>query len=236
MGLDASHFIRRRTNKSAVTEKRIINILNAVINSYHRIKQDKIVFDYSTRGKIKQEDFLRNRFVDDFLQEQLNEIAEGTYKYIANKDAEEEYRTIIDNVLHNDPIDIHITIIDLTNFNNAQKKPYFAIECKRFTSGAVSEYLGEIKKFTERSYTLTRLPFEGQIGFIEKTHLNASLLVKTINGRLEAEDCPIHTLEELNPYLIQGKFPNSYKSKHRKLNQIDFEIFHLFLDYSKLVN
>ena len=62
MGLDASSFIRGRLNNSAITEKRITNILNAVINSYYKIKNDKKVFDYSTRGKIKQEDFLRNRF------------------------------------------------------------------------------------------------------------------------------------------------------------------------------
>lgn len=235
MGLDASRFIRSRKRKSAITEKRIINILNAVIDSYHRIKQEKIVFDYSTRGKIKQEDFLRNRFVDDFLHEQLNKIAEGTYKYIATKDAEEEYRTIIDNVLHNDPIDIHITIINLTDFNNAQKAPYFAIECKRFTSGSISAYLGDIKKFTERSYTQTRLSFEGQIGFIENADIASSKIVQNLNNNLSLKTSPINTLENINPYLIQEKFPSSYKSKHRKLNKIDFEIFHLFLDYSDIV-
>jgi len=235
MGLDASSFIRGRLNNSAITEKRITNILNAVINSYYKIKNDKKVFDYSTRGKIKQEDFLRNRFVDDFLPDQLNNINDGTFIYLPSKETNEEYYTIKDGILHNDPIDIHISIIDSTNSWNRGKRLYFAIECKRFNSGTVSAYINDIKKFTERNYTQLRLPFEGQVGFVEKANLTAPSLVKSINKRLNTKDSPITTLEALKAHTIQEHFDSSYKSKHQKLNKTNFEIFHLFLDYSELI-
>lgn len=117
-------------------------------------------------GKIKKEDFLRNRLVDDYLENELYLIEGGTDRFTVNKEVSEEYRGLVDDELHNDPIDIHIV-------DKAQKvswgnntKPYFAIECKRIKS-SISEYVKDTQKFTERNYSKLRLPFEGQLGFIE---------------------------------------------------------------------
>jgi len=117
-------------------------------------------------GKIKKEDFLRNRLVDDYLENELYLIEGGTDRFTVNKEVSEEYRGLVDDELHNDPIDIHIV-------DKAQKvswgnntKPYFAIECKRIKS-SISEYVKDTQKFTEPNYSKLRLPFEGQLGFIE---------------------------------------------------------------------
>ncbi len=52
------------------------------------------------------------------------------------KETVEEYTNFFDSFLHNDPIDIQVSVIDeaLTNCLGESPKPYFAIECKRLIS------------------------------------------------------------------------------------------------------
>lgn len=103
--------------------------------------------------EIKKEDYLRNRLVDDYLENELCLFEHETDHFTVNKEVSEEYRGLVDDKLHNDPIDIHI--IDKAQKNSWGKntKPYFAIECKRLTSSSVTEYVTDTKKFTERNYT-----------------------------------------------------------------------------------
>ena len=170
MSLDASSYIKNR-QKLSLTHKRINEVLICVINSYEKIISDGVVFDYSKRGKIKQEDFLRNRLVDDYLEYELGSLELGTERFTVNKETSEEYSNLVDNVLHNDPIDIHIVDKAQQESWGRDTKPYFAIECKRILS-SVSDYIGDTKKFTERDYTKLRLPFEGQLGFVENSYLD----------------------------------------------------------------
>ena len=73
MILNASNYSKNRS-KFSLTQKRVEQILICVIDSYEKIIKDGVVFDYSKRGKIKHEDYLRNRLVDDYLEKELNSI------------------------------------------------------------------------------------------------------------------------------------------------------------------
>lgn len=234
MGLDASQFINNRINKLSLTKSRINNILIAVIDSYQAIKIKNIVFDCSKAniGSIKQEVYLRNRLVDGFLIDELKQIKDGSTNYIVSKDSEEQYDSIRDGGKHNDPIDIQIFDSGLDVVWGVNQA-YFAIECKRFPTGGVTEYVRDIEKFTDRTYKKLRLPFEGQLGFIEKKGLTHYALSNKINNNLSSTTCMIETNKQLDFYQVKNDFDGSYHSEHKRKNGNRFEIYHLFFDYSK---
>lgn len=232
MSLNASNYSKNRANKLALTQKRIKTILSCTIKSYERIIADDVIFDYSKRGKIKHEDYLRNRLVDDYLENELSLVDIGTEYFTVNKEVSEEYTSLIDSQLHNDPIDIHIIDRALKKSWGKNPKPYFAIECKRI--GSISEYVNDTKKFTERNYTKLRLPFEGQLGFIEKRGWNHKIVRDKINTNL-SKNTLIKTTRNLAPVVIKPGFGSTYISEHEKKDTTLFSVLHLFLDYSKIV-
>jgi len=234
MGLDASRFINNRAKKHSLTLSRVNNILIAVIKSYQTIKAENVVFYYSQRGKIAKENYLRNRLVYDYLDKELKAIKDGTTNYNVTPESTEEYISEKDGLLHSDPIDIRVQIIDdgLSEVWRVEEQIYLAIECKRFTSGSVTNYVGDIEKFTNRTYRGLRLPFEGQIGFIEKEGLTHNTLFQYINKRLSSSTCTIETLKQLDFYRIKQDFDGSYHSEHKRKSGKRFEIFHLFFNYS----
>lgn len=234
MNLNASNFIKNRREKISLTQKRINDILICVINSYDKIIADKIIFDLSEKniGSIKKEDYLRNRLVDDYLQNELSVLEDGTDRFTINKETSEEYVSLVDKKLHNDPIDIHIVDKAQKDSWGKNTKPYFAIECKRINSG-FSEYVEDTQKFTERNYPKLRLPFEGQLGFIENSSYTYIKLFKKINKNLS--NTKIETTKYLEPYILKNEYGGSYLSSHRKKDNSSFSVFHLFFDYSKIV-
>lgn len=231
MNLNASIYAKNR-EKLALTRKRVKQILVCVINSYEKIITEGVVFDFKDRGKIKHEDFLRNRLVDDYLNSELSLIDIGTEYFTVNKEVSEEYTSLVDNKLHNDPIDIHIVDKGLKNSWGRNTKPYFAIECKRL--GSISEYVKDTKKFTERNHKKLRLPFEGQLGFIENPKWNHTIVKDKINDNF-SKNSYIETTKQLETVVLKENFEGSYYSEHKKINKISFSVFHLFLDYSKIV-
>jgi len=232
MDLNASKYLKNRKQLS-LTQMRVNEILVCVINSYEKIIAEGIVFDYSKRGRIKKEDFLRNRLVDDYLVYELNLIESGTENFTINKETSEEYKSFLDGELHNDPIDIHIVDSALKDYWGKETKPYFAIECKRLIS-SISSYINDTKKATERDYTRLRLPFEGQLGFIENDKWNHKTIKKIINKNLSSNSY-IETIKQLESFRVKAKFEASYLSAHKKKNKTPFSIIHLFLNYSKIV-
>lgn len=231
MNLNASNYVKNR-KKLSLTRKRVKQILGCVISSYEKIITDEVKFDYSKRGKIKHEDYLRNRLVDDYLENELSLIENGTEHFIANKEVSEEYKSFIDSELHNDPIDIHIVDKALKKSWGNNTKPYFAIECKRL--GVITDYVNDTKKFTERSYTKLRLPLEGQLGFIENKSWNYKIVSDKINDNLSS-NTNIVTTKQLEPLSVKDTFEGSYSSEHNRKDKTSFTVFHLFFDYSKIV-
>jgi len=232
MSLNASNYSKNRANKLALTQKRIRQILSCTINSYERIISDGVVFDYSKRGLIKHEDYLRNRLVDEYLENELSLVDINTEYFTANKEVSEEYTSFVDSKLHNDPIDIHIVDKALKQSWGKSTKPYFAIECKRI--GSISPYVNDIKKFSERSYTKLRLPIEGQLGFIEKHGWDHKIVNDKINVNLSTNSL-IKTTQDLTPFVIKSGFDGTYISEHEKKDATLFSVFHIFLNYSQII-
>ncbi len=232
MSLNATNYSKNRANKLALTQKRINQILSCTINSYGRIIADGVIFDYSKRGLIKHEDYLRNRLVDDYLENELSSVAIGTEYFTVNKEVSEEYTSLVDSELHNDPIDIHIVDKALKKSWGKNTKPYFAIECKRL--GPISEYVNDTKKFSERSYTRLRLPIEGQLGFIEKHGWDHKIVSDKINTNLSTNTF-LKTTKSLTPFVLKSGFDGTYLSEHEKKDASLFTVLHLFLDYSNII-
>lgn len=226
-----------KPKKNKLIEHRVQSVLAYFILCYKKVVNDNIKYSYSKRGKIKHEDYLRNRFVDDYLQKNISELNNSTTQYsIINKEANEEYISLIDNVLHNDPIDIQFIDSALKDSWSESYKVYFAIECKRIVklSDGIN-YINDTKKFSERSYTQGRLPFEGQIAFVENLNVSANNLYTYINSNLETHNCLV-TNDYLTYIKLNSEFTSSYKSTHSKHNSNEFfSVYHLFFDYSKLI-
>lgn len=235
MSFNASGFNKSRRTVDSSTKKRIHKILTCIINCYEKIITDNDIIDYSKRGTIKHEDYLRNRLVDDYLEKELNILNDSTIDYIVNKEVTEEYNSLIDKMLHPDPIDIQIIIKVKTSkkYLTNEDKTYFAIECKRLNS-TVSEYISDIKKFTERKYIKKRLLIEGQIGFIGNKICDYSKVKTLINNNLK-KNKDINTQSDLNPYSLNPNFSGSFQSIHLKKDESNFKIYHLFFDYSSIV-
>ena len=115
---------------------------------------------------------------------------------------------------------------------------YFAIECKRLkntTSVDSALYVTDIQKFVERQYKF-RFPFEGMIGFVEKSSILIDVIIDDINKRLRNHST-IRTIQELTPFAIHKKFEYCRLSKHNKNvpKVFTIEVYHLFFDYSRII-
>ncbi|CAA0173376.1 hypothetical protein V3A08_15285 [Tenacibaculum maritimum] len=232
MGLNASNFVKKRTSPLRLTQNRIDKIITCIITSYEDIINAKVIYDYSKIGSIKKEDYLRNRLVDDYLENELNKIEQGTNNFTINKETSEEYTSLVDGQLHDDPIDIHVVDYALKSAWKKASKPYLAIECKRLTT-SVSSYVNDTKKATERTYSRVRIPFEGQLGFIE----NKKWDYKTVSEKVKelTSNSNIETTQKVKKHTIKKGFDGTYISKHKKINNTQFSVYHLFLDYSEIV-
>lgn len=211
-----------------------------VIDCYHLILKDGKKYDYSKRGKIKQEDFLRNGLVDDYMRENINllnnsPINEYSIENFINKESAESYHDAEDGLLHDDKIDIKIDYPNL-KLDLKDRTAYFAIECKRIKNDADSNaYIGDTIKVSKRSYIKGRIPYEGQIGFIENPQISHSSIYPIMNEKLKSLT-DLTTIEDLHSVSLTPDFEGSYRSLHQKSNETKdkFSVFHLFLDYSDI--
>lgn len=226
---------KRGSNR--VIESHVRKIMSYVINCYLLTVKDGKKYDYLKRGKIKQENLLRNGLVEDYMRKHTHLINNGIDEYIIiNKEATEPYQDSERLESHDDPIDIKIDYSPIKN-DLKDQSVYFAIECKRITKNSDSKgYVGDILKFSERIYMERRLPFEGQIGFIEDSKISHSSIFSTINKQLKSQK-KLTTIRELEPTKFNSDFDGSYRSLHEKANEgkDKFFVFHLFFDYSSLI-
>ncbi len=235
-----------KSNVNKLTEYRIQLIIKYIIYCYQKTLADNKKYDYSKRGKISQESYVRNGLVNDYLAKTYNK--EYFKKHISDNPFveitfhPEETKTYIDSVTNeerDDKIDISICESEIQKLwsKKTDDEIKFAIECKRINDyNDCNEYIKDIKKFTERNQTTFRLPIEGQIAFIETSSLNHNLVAENINKKLE-DSSSILTLDCLKHYQINDLFQGSYKSRHRKKFQEKepFKIYHLLLDYSSII-
>ena len=236
MSSNATSFINNRLRKTSITDNRIKSILYYVIECYNKIIEDKVIYDYSKRGKVSQENYLRNSLVDNYLRKNLSMLNGGTDEYsVITKESTETYQNVVDGLDHDDPIDIHVVDKSLQKSWYSTSQVYYAIECKRIKIlSDTTAYVDDIRKSTERNYSETRLPFEGQIAFIENKSLSNEVIKDEINNKLKS-----HASIVTDKYLSDIKIHTSkctYDSIHRKNfgSNDAYSIYHLFLDYSKI--
>lgn len=240
---NASRFTQNRTDVLSITNQRITKILWYVIECHQIFIKDNKTY---SKDWVKQnttihfEDYLKFEFLDYYLipnkfllndlNSELEEIhfsAETQKRYI-DRDGKQKP----------DKIDICINKFGLQEiWNNQDENIYFAIECKRIRQlSDTKDYILDIEKFCNRSHLNTRLPFEGQIVFMENQKLNQTVIVDKINSTLSSINFII-TDSYLTSINIHNNLNCSFLSVHKKNfppNQ-NFSIYHLMFDYSKVV-
>lgn len=239
---EASIFVSNR--KQSITANRIKNILWYIGECYILLRNDKAKYSKTyvkEHTAIHFEDFLRFRLVEDYLAKNKNLLKARTSdldEISFTSETQKEYIDQTDYKQKTDKIDIFINKLGLAQtWGENEDKIYFAIECKRISNlSDTSRYIGDLLKFTNRSYIEIRLPFEGQLGFIESHSLSDRQIVEEINGKLRHAS-HITTERPLRPCPIHPDIPGTYKSIHRRnTNKKEtFSIYHIFLDYSGIV-
>ena len=235
-----------KSDINKLTEFRIRQIVRYVVYCYLQILSDKKTYNYSEKGKIPKEGFLRNGLVNDYLQKSYNK--EYFKKYLSDNPSveitfhpEEEMTYIIDSETNQpciDKIDIAIWESSLQSIwsEKTDDEIRFAMECKRIEKlSDVNNYILDIEKFSNRNYLYTRLPFEGQMAFIENQKITHITLKDKINDVLKKHDSIITDIF-LTPKVLNKKFDGTYMSKHKRntSNQF-FLIYHLLFNYSNIV-
>lgn len=239
----ASNFIRNRGNDiTALTSNRIDAIIWYFAECYQIICIDKPTYNISrNNSKVKFEDFLRFRLVTDYLRKNKavikNKCAELSE---INFHCEEQFEYYDTNEKENraDKIDISVTRLALQEtWNDEDENIYFAIECKRIKIlSDCEDYTLDTEKFANRNYKSTRLPFEGQLAFIENNTLTHSSASNEINRRLPSRK-KLTTKQPLKNVIKHTVFNGCYHSIHNRNSTYKekFEVYHLLFDYSSFV-
>lgn len=234
---------RKQKNESwSIVKYQVEQIMRYVIDCYICMLCDAPKFSMSGMKETttyKFEDYLSDRFVDDYLRVRKDEYFSQTLlnQIIFTKQSSENYTDCNTKLKQPDFIDIYITNLQLDKVLSSNPQPYFAIECKRIRkSGSIDEYISDIKKFADREHSQTRLPYEGQIAFIENPKFSHCLVAQNINKKLQSKES-IETIQVLKSKVIHEGFEGSYYSKHFKNfgENNGFAIYHLLFDYTKIV-
>ncbi|MFR0677097.1 hypothetical protein [Dysgonomonas mossii] len=240
---EASLFASKR--RHSITESRIKNIIWYIGECYILLLQNNQKYskqEIKDKSRIPFEDFLRFRLVEDYLVKYKHLLKDRTSQLDEinfTPETQKEYIDKEDRKYKTDKIDIFINRIGLnTTWGLPDEKIYFAIECKRIKDlgNSISQYISDIIKFTNREYRELRLPFEGQLGFIEYNSITHSDIKDNINTKLHKEK-ELVTDIPLTSYSLNENISSTYISKHKRNigNKEQFAIFHLLLDYSNII-
>ena len=246
MSLKASSFIQNRNKVISITYDRVNQIAWYCIECYNLLLKDRPSYSkshVSTKTAYNFEDYLKIEFVENYLKlnkvilkSRVSDLEEITFHY-------ETVKPFIDTTNKNkersDKIDIYVNKLGLKNQWGVEDEDlYLSIECKRIeVLSDCQKYLTDTEKFCNRKHKSLRLPFEGQIAFIENKRLNHISVSAEINNRLKGSTT-IKTKQKLRQNKIHFRFDASYISVHKKnfLPKENFSIFHLLFNYSELVN
>lgn len=245
MPLKASSFIQNRKKVISITYDRVNQITWYCIECYNLLLKDKPSYSkshVSAKTAYNFEDYLKMEFVDGYLKlnktilrNKGSDLEEITFHY-------ETVKPFIDTTDNDkersDKIDIYVNKLGLKNHWAVEDEDlYLSIECKRINIlSDCGDYVNDIEKFCTRKYKNLRLPFEGQIGFIESRKLSHVSVSAEVNRRLGLSTSVV-TNQLLKNQLIHSEFKASYLSEHKRNYNPDdkFKIFHLLFDYSYLI-
>jgi hypothetical protein len=244
MPKNANNFIRNRKTVNAITSIRINQIVWYVIECYKKLLKDSPIYSkaYVEKGTAFHfEDYLKMDLVDSYLIPN-KEICVNKFSELEGINFHYEVqKRFTDSVGKErvDKIDIYINKFGLQNsWKEQDENVYYVFECKRIELlSDCADYLGDTQNFVDRNYTNLRLPFEGQIAFIESNKINHTSVSVEINKRLKTKTS-IKTKQELVIERIHSSFNGSYKSIHTRNygKNEDFKIIHLLFEYSNLIS
>ena len=241
--IDATNFL---PNATKLTESRIKQIVRYIIYCYQKMVSENKKYYYADSGKLSKEVFLKNGLVDDYLQKTSNieyfkrNISDNQSVEITfAREASMTFTDIDTNDFRSDMIDISIWTSALQSAwsNETDDQVKFAIECKRIcVLSDANKYLIDTENYCNRNFILTRLPFEGQIAFIENASISNTMLQDNLNTLLINHKI-IKTKMMLTQEKLKDTFDGTYLSKHyRSFNDSEFAIYHIFLDYSCIIS
>jgi hypothetical protein len=239
-----SEFISSRPKPISLIEQRVKSILWYTVECYTLLQNDKPSYKKNVikeNTKYNFEDYLKMEFVDEYLiknkyllKNRTSDLEEINFAYEPVK----RFKDLAGKE-RSDKIDVYINKLGLNkSLSIPDEHCYFVFECKRLEILSDTEkYIDDTQNFADRDYLQNRLPFEGQIAFIEHPKLSSDKVCTEINRRLDERKSEIVTIEFLTKTKFHKSFSSSYKSKHKKRfgkNQ-EFTIYHLMFDYSSLV-
>ena len=237
---NAFRFTRNRSDVLSITNQRIKRILWYIIECYLIFINDNKTYslkELKSNSKIKPEEYFRTKFVDEYLRRNKHLLQIFQMEDVFFGKEESEFYKDNFKIEQEDFIDIYIRDSGLQSYWCNKEEIYFAIECKRIKQlSDARDYLSDIEKFCNRSHINTRLPFEGQIAFIENPKLTQTTIIDKINSILLSNKL-IRTDSYLVATEIHKKLNCAFHSIHKKNfspNQ-QFAIYHLMLNYSKVV-
>jgi len=243
MASNISAFVKSR--KNSITEQRIKQILSYIMECHRIFLNDGVTYsekEIKASTTVPFEDHLKFEFIDKYLvknkfllRNKISELEEINF----SPESQQRYLDVCDGKIKPDKIDIYINKLGLKkNFKNEEDENiYFALECKRIKIlSDVKDYVLDMEnKFVNRNHINLRLPFEGQIAFIENkklTHIDisnqANNILKTKSFKTEKYLCA----EKLHS-IIDGTYLSIHKRNFN--NQDSFAIYHLMLNYSNIV-
>lgn len=245
MSFNADNFNDSRRSINSVTKNRIKQILSYILECHRIFLLDNVKYsirEITSSGTVMFEDHLKFEFVENYLtkykhllKNKISELEEINFLCEPQK----RYRNLIDGKIKPDKIDIYINKLGLSNFwnNETDENLYFALECKRIKIKSDSkDYVSDIEKFSNREHTSLRLPFEGQIAFIENSKLDHEIISNEINSILKSSNNILTesflTSEKLHT-LIRGSYFSIHKRNNENLDK--FHVYHLMFNYSKAV-
>lgn len=244
MANNASSFIKNRRNRVSITSDRINHIIWYIAECYSLLTSSKTTYSKSwvnTNTSYHFEDYLKMELVDTFLIKnkailisRTSALEEINFTYETIK----RFTDVKDGIQKNDKIDVYINKLGLKNqWSVEDEHLYLAIECKRIkTLTDCKTYVGDIQNFCDRNYSHLRIPFEGQIAFIENLTLKHNDVAKEVDKILKASTTLI-TKQTLESTVFNPTFSGGYTSRHfRNFGKKEiFKIFHLMMDYSTLI-
>lgn len=240
---NANIFVR---GKIPISEKLFSKVLEYFVFCYNRLLDDSFKVSQIYCREHTTHDFefcLKNSLVQ-YLQDQKNKIAfqdESVQRVEYQLETNKTY--IQDCIERRDMIDIYVSNLGLQsawNGTNAEDI-YFAFECKRLKNNEKNtEYITDIGKFVDRDYWQTgyRFPFNGLIGFIEKSETAIKDIIEDIDTKIQNSDT-INSIITNNSVLdvcptVNSELCKISKHMHNSVSLV-IEVYHLFFDYSDII-
>lgn len=236
-----------RPNEERLTQKRVEMIIQYIIYCYEKMLSDGKKYSKSDTlnplgTKYNLEEYLNEKLVEDYLGNWDNkQFYKENISDNRNTDLVFNYepkQTYTENRIRKDDfIDIKVNETELSDIlgkAGIKEQIHLAIECKIIENG-YSEYVSDIEKMCTRKFNTFRLPFEGQIAYMNNAKYTHNSVSDGISNNLSKNET-IKTNQSLIQKILKKSFEASYLSKHiRNHNDEEFSIYHLLFDYSSII-